>query len=355
MKKEYHYIFIIIYALIFARCASTTKITSVAERNKDGNVMLKWEVSPDPDNDEIINIYSAQSDASITEFTPIKTSKIHDYFTIISPSSPDTREFFILKTTTAFSGIVTNRVIETMKIKNFRDIGGYFTRNDEQMRWGMIYRSGDLSNATLYDQEKMRRLNIKTIIDLRSQETSSKYPILLHPSINIVPLPIVRLSEKTFSDLMENKNLTQSDAVRAIQDSYIDIIETNKEEFSDIFHLLSNEKNYPVLISGSLGKDRVGLVIYFILSAIGIPEHVILSDYMLSQQLIDASKIMEDVHSKPEYYQEAVTALMSVKPSYFNYTIDYINQKYDSVENYILQELKISKAQLNKITRLLLY
>ena len=124
--------------MIFSRCMSTVKITSVAEKNKDGDLLLKWEVSPDQEGD--INMYSSKSDLSPTDFIQLKTSKINDQFTVINPSSPDIREYYILKTTTAYSGIITNRNIEMRNIKNFRDIGGYFTKNDQQMRWGMIDR-----------------------------------------------------------------------------------------------------------------------------------------------------------------------------------------------------------------------
>ena len=131
-------------------CASTVQITSVAERNKDGNLLLKWEVSPEQDGN--INIYSSQTDNAPDSFVPIKTSKITDQVTIINSNSPDIREFYILKTTTAYSGIITNRVIEMNSIKNFRDLGGYFTKTDKQMEWGMLFRSGDVSSATLYDE-----------------------------------------------------------------------------------------------------------------------------------------------------------------------------------------------------------
>ena len=65
--------------------------------------------------------------------------------------------------------------IEMNNIKNFRDIGGYFTSDERQIKWGQIYRSGNLSNATLYDQEKIRRLKIKTVIDFRSEQVILHY------------------------------------------------------------------------------------------------------------------------------------------------------------------------------------
>ena len=67
------------------------------------------------------------------------------------------------------------------QIKNFRDIGGYFTADNRQMKWGEIYRSGNLSNATLYDQEKIRRLNIRTVIDFRSNALPAGIPFYFIP------------------------------------------------------------------------------------------------------------------------------------------------------------------------------
>lgn len=342
-----------IFLLLFSRCASTVKITSVAEKNRDGDLLLKWEVSPDQDGN--INIYSSQTDEYIENFVPIKTSKITDQVTVINQSSPDIREFYILKTTSAYSGIITNRYIEMNSIKNFRDIGGYFTKQDRQIRWGMIFRSGDLSSATLYDQEKIRRLNIKTIIDFRTESTSKKYPILVHPNIKKISIPITQMDSKTLDDMMLDKNLTQSDAVRKIQDSYINIVENSKAEMSELFEILLDYDNYPILLSGSLGKDRIGLATFFILSAMGVPQNVIVNDYLLSQDYINVSKIVKDAQSKPEYFQEAVTAIFSVRPSYINYTIDYINQKYGSVDNYIEKELNLTSQNKNLLRKYLLY
>jgi protein-tyrosine phosphatase len=341
------------FLLIAAGCASTVKITSVAEKNKDGDLLLKWEVSPDQEGN--INIYSSQSDSDLSAFTPIKTSNITDQVTVINPSSPDIREFYILKTTSAYSGIIANRIIEMSNIKNFRDMGGYFTRTDQQMKWGKIFRSGDLSSATLYDQERIRRLNIKTIIDFRSDKTAKRYPILVHPNIRKISLPITPMDDEKINEMMDDENLTRSDAIRDVQDSYIGIIENFKNEFAEMFNILTDENNYPVLLSGSLGKDRVGLASFFILYAVGIPQNVIIDDYLLSRQTVDISKIAQNVKTKPEYFQEAVTALMSVNPAYINYSIDYINQKYGSIDNYLEKELKLTSGKKILLRKYLLY
>lgn len=339
--------------LIANSCVSTVKITSVAEKNKEGDLLLKWEVSPDQEGS--INIYSSQSDSDISSFTPIKTSNITDQVTVINPSSPDIREFYILKTTSAYSGIISNRIIEMNNIKNFRDIGGYFTRNDQQMKWGRVFRSGDLSSATLYDQERIRRLNIKTIVDLRSERTAKKYPILVHPNIQKIALPMLPMDSETLNEMMDNKNLTRSDAIRDVQESYIHLVENYKSEFSELFNIFTDENNYPILLTGSLGKDRVGLASFFLLYALGIPQNVIVDDYLLSRQTIDISKVAANVQDKPEYFQEAVTALMSANVAYINYTVDYINQKYGSIDNYLEKELKLTSGKRILLRKYLLY
>lgn len=352
--KKYNFIIISIFLLLItAGCASTVKITSVAEKNKEGDLLLKWEVSPDQEGN--INIYSSQSDSDMSSFTPIKTSNITDQVTVINPSSPEIREFYILKTTSAYSGIIANRVIEMSKIKNFRDLGGYFTRTDQQMKWGRVFRSGDLSSATLYDQERIRRLGIKTVIDFRSDKTAKKYPILVHPNIRKISLPITPMDDEKINEMMDDEKLTRSDAIRDVQDSYIGIIENFKNEFSEMFNILTDENNYPVLLTGSLGKDRVGLASFFILYALGVPQNVIIDDYMLSRQTIDVSTIAENVKTKPEYFQEAVTALMSVNVAYINYSIDYINQKYGSIDNYLEKELKLTSGKRILLRKHLLY
>ena len=55
------------------------------------------------------------------------------------------------------------------RIENFRDVGGYASRYGETS-FGVLYRSGTLSDATTSDLDKLAGLGVKTIIDLRDDE-----------------------------------------------------------------------------------------------------------------------------------------------------------------------------------------
>lgn len=343
----------LLVSLVFYGCASTVQITSVAEKNEEGNILLKWEVSPEQEGN--IDIYSSSDDVSIENFTPIKTTAISDQVTEISISNPDARKFFILKANSVYSGIVSNRVIEMGKVKNFRDLGGYFNKNNNQLKWGKVFRSGDLSSATLYDQERIRRLDIKTIIDFRSEKSKSKYPILIHPSINKISLPVVLMDLEIMIEQIDEENMSRSSAISYVQNSYVGIVENNKKEFKEMFNIMIDENNYPVLLVGSLGKDRVGIAAFLILYALDVSDATIIEDYMLSGKLINISSIFESPHTMSEQIQEAVTALLSVNSSYLFYAIDHIKSKYGSIDRYLEKELNLTQEKRKKLRAILIY
>jgi protein-tyrosine phosphatase len=327
----------------------------VLERSTEGDFLLKWEVSPDQEGN--ISIFSAKTDHSLEGFSPIASTPITDQVIRLNPSESGTREFFILRTSNAFSGIVANRFINTERIKNFRDAGGYFTTDNRQMRWGMIFRSGDLSSASLHDQQEISQLGIRTIIDFRSERNARQHPILLHPSIQIMPLPLVPMDLDRLNEQLENDALTRSDAIRHMQEIYVEIVSNHKAEFAEMFNILTIESNYPVLITDALGKDAVGLAIFFILYAIGIPENVLVNDYMLSNRVLSeiVAYAVGDGQNMSESMQQAVTAMLSVNRAYLNFAIEHIRQTYGSINNYIENELQVTSTQRSLLRRYLLY
>lgn len=332
---------------------STVKITSVVEKDREGDFLLKWEVSPDQEGN--IDIYSSLTDSSLTSFTPLTSKSITDQVLRVSPTGSGLREYFILRTGGVYSGVVANRSIEMNNIKNFRDIGGYFTTDNRQVKWGEIYRSADLSNATLYDQEKIRRLKIKTVIDFRSDRTVKKYPLLLHPSIRKISLPLAPMDAEKLDEQVKDEHFDRSDAIRYVQESYVDIVENHKEQFGEMFDLLTNDSNYPILLTESLGKDGVGLATYFILYALGVPQTSLEDDYMFSNLEIDPAKAKVDARNLSESLQEAVTAMLSVNRAYLNFAIDHINEKYGSMDNYLEKELRVTSGKKNLLRKYLLY
>ncbi|MEE9380086.1 MAG: tyrosine-protein phosphatase, partial [Hyphomonadaceae bacterium] len=57
------------------------------------------------------------------------------------------------------------RIIGLNGQPNFRDIGGYETRDGRKIKSGLVYRSGELPKLTDEDVETLRELGIKTVIN----------------------------------------------------------------------------------------------------------------------------------------------------------------------------------------------
>lgn len=345
------HIFAFIFASLLMSCVSTIKIASVVEKNRDGNFLLKWEVSPDVDGK--IDIYSSMSDTSIRDFTPIQTKLVEDQFALLNPSGSGLREFFLLRTGGVTSGIISNRYIEMDNILNFRDIGGYFTAEEKQLKWGKIYRSGHLSNANLFDQDKLKRLGIKTIIDFRTEEDRKAHPYFVN--IQKINIPIVPGDISSFKKEMLENNFTRSETIIFMQDAYKEMVENNADKYAEMFDILVDENNYPVLITSFLGKDRTGIAAALLLYALGVPEYTVEEDYLASNKYIDPKKTINYPGTLPESVQESMTALFSANSAYLNYALDYIKETYGSIDNYLEKKVRVSKGKVILLRKLMLY
>lgn len=351
-RMKYIYkIFFIVLASSLMSCMSTIQIASVVEKNTDGDFLLKWEVSPDVEGK--IDIYSAMTDTSMRNFVPVRTKLVEEQFALLNPSGLGLREFFILKTSGVTSGIISNRFIDMDNILNFRDLGGYFTKDDKQLKWGQIFRSGHLSNSNLFDQEKLKGLGIKTIIDFRTEKDRKDHPYFTN--ILKINIPIESGDFSNSKNILINENFTRSETILFMQNSYKDIVENNTAKYAEMFDVLLDKNNYPILISSHLGKDRTGIAAALLLYVLGVPEYNIEEDYLVSNKYIDPKKTITFSDPLSESMQEAMTALFSANSAYLNYAFDYIRETYGSIDEYLEKEVRVSKGKKIILRKLMLY
>ena len=74
---------------------------------------------------------------------------------------------------------------------NFRDLGGYRTTDGRSVKWGLIYRSGQLNELSDADLAKLKELDIRTVVDLRgTAEAESRGKDRLPEGVRSVGCPI---------------------------------------------------------------------------------------------------------------------------------------------------------------------
>ena len=60
--------------------------------------------------------------------------------------------------------------------QNLRDLGGFLTESGEAVVWNKLYRADGLASLSKRDMETFRKLNIRSIVDLRSDSERKAMP-----------------------------------------------------------------------------------------------------------------------------------------------------------------------------------
>ncbi|NDH22617.1 MAG: tyrosine-protein phosphatase [Actinobacteria bacterium] len=86
--------------------------------------------------------------------------------------------------------VVGERLLAMDGVMNFRDLGGYPTVDGGATRWGQVFRSARLNETSDADLDRIERLGITKVFDLRTQAEVDNEPDRLPDSVEHVHLPM---------------------------------------------------------------------------------------------------------------------------------------------------------------------
>lgn len=346
-------IYIISFILLCGCSSKPSSITVLCEQDKQGNYLLKWEIYPEIDS-AMVEIFMSDNDSDFSSVASYIANS-NDYIAVIAntPENLNTRKYFRLKVGNTLSNPVSNRFFELDSIQNFRDLGGYTSSGKQHVRWGKIFRSGSFNRMTKHDSIELNKLGIKTVIDLRSKDVR-KQNLDRYKNAQNVRIPISYNGYSAIAQKVLDGQFLRGDAVIYTQDSYRDMVNNFAKEYATFFDYLCDENNYPIVYHCYLGKDQSGMATYFLLKALDIPTDVIEDDYMASEIGIDRTKSVRNADSLSESRQEAFTMLTKTDLAFLRYGISCIKEKSGSIEEYMLNELKITPEKRQKLKQILL-
>jgi protein-tyrosine phosphatase len=343
----------ILFLIIPTSCTKEKPdIHAVCELTSVGTYLIKWEIYPPLKG--TVKIYESSDCDSFNLNFPITEQNIATGYKSVLSMPSFTRTYFKLVFNKDYSIITTNRVIQTQKIFNCRDIGGYSSKDKKQTQWGKLYRSGTLSLANTHDINILRQLKIKTIIDFRTERDSYSHPVKYKPE-QVFNLPLRGNNFNAFFNEILSEKMKRNDVIIYSQEVFSYILENNSDYFIKMFDILLDENNYPVVFFCSLGKDRSAIATVLILAALDIDRETIFNDYLLSNDLINFSALVRNADLfKPEI-QETITALFSANREFLAYALDRIEKEYGSIQNFMEKELNLTGKKREKLKSLLLY
>lgn len=349
------YIPIILIAVTLLGCSKRrASIAALCELDTRNDYVLKWEIYPEPGNTASMDVFSSDND-SVFPATATKIVKAEDYTTAIKDSIKSKRLFFKLKTDNTVSGVITNRFFNLDSIHNFRDVGGYFTNDGYQIRWGKIFRSGTFSRMTKRDESEIDKLGIRTILDMRSADSKKEFPRSFLETKNYVRIPIGHDGFEFISSKIIEDRFFRGDAIIFTQDNYRDFVDDYTEQYASFFDYLTDEANYPIVFNCYLGKDQSGMATYLLLKALDVPTETAEEDYMLSNVGVKKALFTHWADDLSESKQEVVVMMSNTDLAYLRYGLSCIRKKYGSVDDYITNELRMTPDRRSKLRQILLY
>lgn len=176
------------------------------------------------------------------------------------------------------------RVLPLQGGHNFRDLGGYRTMDGRMVRWGLLYRSGQMHDLTLADYAYLQRLGIRTVCDLRDRRERAaqptRWPAGHAPRI---------LSDDYDLDMRgmmlpgDPGSWTREQVVERMAATYPQLLEQFRDQYRRMFaQLLAGQA--PLAFHCTAGKDRTGVGAALLLSALGVPRATVIDDYLLSNR-----------------------------------------------------------------------
>lgn len=334
-------------------CSSgiTPKIYSLCLRDDIGNYVIKWEI--DPEMEGTMTLFVSDNPDNFNMSSPCAYADIKEGVVTYITNDNISRKYFLLSFNEKFKQIVGARSVPMDSIQNFRDIGGYQSSDNKSVRWGKVFRSGELCALSDLDTIRLNNLDIKTIIDLRGEDEITCAPNK-YKKANIISIPISRHGMDAVVERLEEDQMRKGDALLYMQDTYLHFINEDREQFSKALKIFLDKDNYPIVINCSVGKDRTGFLIAMLLAALDVPEETIRKDYMASNDYTNISQLAFMIRDMSTNSQEAITALVTANESFLDIVYRTIGKEYGSMDKFLSKGLHLSEKERDTLKDILL-
>ncbi|MGM0216432.1 tyrosine-protein phosphatase [Enterococcus sp. AZ109] len=292
---------------------------------------------------------------------------------VVPIGAGDRRPFFqLINVATDEIEVIGHRRLPVKDMLNFRDLGGYPTKDGKKIKWGLLYRSDYFWNLNDESRQYVINLGIRSIIDYRTDAE-----ILERPNKDIQASLVVQCNPKAMTAELsgamqsrehskETEKLMYDKAVIATkqqenagdlqmmeQQRNFVLDENAKTAFKKALEVILNTNNLPVDQHCRGGKDRTGFGVALLLGILGVDQEVIMYDYMLTKKYRKQRNTYLKNKYKETYHNpkviEYLFSFFELKESYLAASFSEIAKKYPSIEDYVVKELGISRSEINRL------
>jgi protein-tyrosine phosphatase len=259
----------------------------------------------------------------------------------------------------------TRRILNLEGGCNFRDLGGYRTRDGRELQWGRVFRTGVLSYFTPADHAHLNRLGVRVICDLRRAEERELEPTRW-PDASTQHLswedgsapPTIRTVTANHSH-----PYTAAGMHAAMIDLYRGLPAWMAPRLRGFFSRIA-QGEVPVLVHCAAGKDRTGIAIALLLALLDVPHETIVEDYLLTntcdileftlRQYQAQLGVAAGDHPLLTMPDDIRSVLFAAHVDYLNAAFDQMARDHGDMSDYLRKEIGIDEAMRSKVRATLL-
>jgi protein-tyrosine phosphatase len=246
-----------------------------------------------------------------------------------------------------------DRVLPLEGVHNFRDYGGYAVAGGGRLKRGLLWRSGQHHGATDADLAQIAALGLADVFDLRSPEERETHPCRRPDGF----AARVHLTEKRTEMLAPHVEAARvpgqprdAASVREGMRRNYGRIAYRPELVAAIgqhFRALAENRG-PSLVNCMAGKDRTGIAVAMIQTALGVHRDDIMADYLLTNTVGDPeARIAAGAETikaiARQMDMEVVRVLMGVEAEYLEAAFAMIEAENGSIEGYLRDVIGIDE------------
>jgi protein-tyrosine phosphatase len=236
---------------------------------------------------------------------------------------------------------------------NLRDVGGHPTRDGGRVRTGLLYRSTDLHRLEPDDAAALEHLGIRSVYDLRTEGERAGNPDLLPPGSRHVVVDVLRdssgLTPAHMGDLLASPEKAEQAfgggrSATFFVDAYREFVHlaSARAGYGRLFAEIAVPEHRPALVHCTTGKDRTGWAATALLMLLGVPDDVVMAEYLLSgPNLVPLFQPALDAFEARGGDPELLRPLVDVRPAYLESALGEMRRTFGTVERYFAEGLGI--------------
>lgn len=250
------------------------------------------------------------------------------------------------------------------KTKNMRDLGGFPAGDGKTIKRGKLIRSGRLSKLPPETVEALQAMDIRTVIDLRTdREIAEHRPTLLNGAdYHYIMLTGTTPPRLSASKRMASEVYAQSKRAKRDFGSYENYMlemykfivfdPESQQKLKTVFRLLIDSEGCTVFHCNS-GTDRTGIISMLTESALGVDRQLIIEDYMASRTFQLRRRYWQRfglIFAPVRLcFKRLLFAQMLPKRQYMTGLMDEIELRYGSVVGYIKNALGVTDDDIKTL------